>query len=72
MKIKNICCIGAGYVGGPSMTVFSEKCPEINFHIVDIDNDKINKWNSKNHKDFPVFEPGLSDLVLKNRDKNLF
>ena len=60
MKIKNICCIGAGY-GVTIHDCFLRKCPEINFHIVILTMKII--MNSKNHKDFPVFEPGLSDLV---------
>jgi len=40
LKIKNVCCIGAGYVGGPTMSVFASKCPDINFHVVDISKEK--------------------------------
>ena len=47
-EIKNICCIGAGYVGGPTMAVIAQKCPEINITVVDINEDKISKWNSNN------------------------
>ena len=72
MKIKNVCCIGAGYVGGPTMTVFASKCPEINFNLVDIDELKISKWNTKDLNEIPIYEPGLSELLEKQRDKNLF
>jgi UDP-N-acetyl-D-mannosaminuronate dehydrogenase len=45
MKIKNICCIGAGFVGGPTMAVIALKCPEIKINVVDINQDKIDSWN---------------------------
>ena len=46
-KIKNICCIGAGYVGGPTMSVIADKCPEIQVNVVDLNVERINSWNSK-------------------------
>ena len=70
--IKNICCIGAGFVGGPTMSVFADKCPNLNITVVDINNERIDSWNSENLQDLPIFEPGLADLVKKNRNKNLF
>ena len=71
MVIKNICCIGAGYVGGPSMAVIALKCPHLNITVVDSDTKKINLWNG--HLDhLPVFEPGLPDIIKKVRGKNLF
>tara|TARA_B100000989_G_scaffold214088_1_gene162749 strand:+ start:6452 stop:7813 length:1362 start_codon:yes stop_codon:yes gene_type:complete len=72
MKIKNICCIGAGYVGGPTMAVIAIKCPDIRVTVVDIDKEKIDLWNSKDINDIPVYEPGLGEIVKKTRDKNLF
>lgn len=66
---KNILCIGAGYVGGPSIAVMAKKCPEYKFHIVDINQDKINAWNSDN---LPVYEPELDKIVFETRNKNLF
>jgi len=72
MKIKRICCIGAGYVGGPTMAVIASKCPKIKVNVVDVNEEKIKFWNSKNFNKLPVFEPGLSDLVRKTRNKNLF
>ena len=71
-NIKKICCIGAGYVGGPTMAVFASHCPNIIINIVDINKKRIDAWNSKNASDFPIFEPGLDDLILNFRDKNLF
>lgn len=71
MKIKNICCIGAGYVGGPTMAVIALKCPDIKVTVVDLDKDKIDAWNGELDK-LPVFEPGLKEVVEKVRNKNLF
>ena len=72
MKIKNICCIGAGYVGGPTMAVIALKCPQIKVTVVDKNQDKIKAWNTKNLNSLPVFEPGLKDIIKKVRGKNLF
>ena len=72
MKIKNICCIGAGYVGGPTMAVIAQKNPNINVTVVDINEDRINQWNSKDFTNLPIFEPGLDKVVENCRGKNLF
>ena len=69
--IKNICCIGAGYVGGPTMAVIAEKCPDINVILVDNNKDKIDAWNG-DLNNLPVYEPGLREIVQKVRNKNLF
>jgi hypothetical protein len=66
---KNILCIGAGYVGGPTMAMIAYKCPSYKVVVVDIDKDKIKAWNSAN---LPIFEPGLDEIVQKRRGKNLF
>jgi UDPglucose 6-dehydrogenase len=66
---KKILCIGAGYVGGPTMAMIAAKCPQYKVIVVDIDKEKIKAWNSK---DLPIFEPGLDDLVKRRRGKNLF
>lgn len=71
-KIKNICCIGAGYVGGPTMTVIASKCPEIIVNVVDVNPERIANWNHENLDYLPIYEPGLADLVKKQRGKNLF
>ena len=71
-NIKKICCIGAGYVGGPTMAVFASHCPNIKINIVDINKKRIDAWNSKDPSEFPIFEPGLDELILDYRDKNLF
>ena len=72
MKIKNICCIGAGYVGGPTMSIIAQKNPHIIVNVVDMNADKIKAWNSKNLKNLPVYEPGLSKVVKEARGRNLF
>ena len=54
-KVKKICCVGAGYVGGPTMSVIASKCPEIRINIVDINEERISDWNSDQ---LPIYEPG--------------
>ena len=71
MKIKNICCIGAGYVGGPTMAVIALKCPYINVTVVDLNADRIKAWNGP-LENLPIYEPGLSEVVEKARGRNLF
>ncbi len=63
-----ICCIGAGYVGGPTMAMIAHKCPDIQVHVVDINQNRIDAWNSD---ELPVFEPGLQEVVEANRGRNL-
>jgi len=72
MKIKQICCIGAGYVGGPTMAVIALKCPHIKVNVVDINQDRIDAWNDDNLDNLPVYEPGLADVVKEARGRNLF
>ena len=72
MKIKNICCIGAGYVGGPTMAVIAQKNPEICVTVVDINKDRIDLWNSKDLSNLPIFEPGLDKVISETRGRNLF
>ncbi|MCX2837930.1 nucleotide sugar dehydrogenase [Salinimicrobium sp. MT39] len=72
MKIKNICCIGAGYVGGPTMAVIAEKCPGVKVTVVDINEKRIKQWNDPDVEKIPIYEPGLSSIVKETRDKNLF
>ncbi|MBU4267422.1 MAG: nucleotide sugar dehydrogenase [Acidobacteria bacterium] len=66
---KNILCIGAGYVGGPTMAVIAAKCPSCKVTVVDINEERIRRWNSD---DLPIFEPGLLDVVRSARGRNLF
>ncbi len=70
--IKNICCIGAGYVGGPTMSVIASNCPEYRVDVVDINKKRIEAWNSEDFSKLPVFEPGLEAILRKCRGKNLF
>lgn len=66
---KNILCIGAGYVGGPTMAMIAHKCPQYKVTVVDINPDRINAWNSD---DLPIYEPGLDEIVSAARNRNLF
>ncbi len=67
--MSNILCIGAGYVGGPTMAMIAKYCPEHTVTIVDINQKRIDRWNSD---DLPIFEPGLLEVVQETRSKNLF
>ena len=69
--IKNICCIGAGYVGGPTMAVFALKSPQIKINVVDVNEDRIKAWNG-DVNNLPIYEPGLAKIVKSQRGKNLF
>jgi len=64
-----ICCIGAGYVGGPTMAMIARKCPGISVTVVDLNEQRIAEWNSG---ELPVYEPGLHEIVENTRGKNLF
>ena len=72
MIIKNICSIGAGYVGGPTMTVIASQCPDITVNVADINSERIALWNHEDLDQLPVYEPGLAELVANQRGKNLF
>lgn len=72
MKITKICCIGAGYVGGPTMAVIAKKNPNIKVTIVDINEERIAAWNDKDVSNLPIYEPGLAEIVEETRGKNLF
>ena len=69
LKISKICCIGAGYVGGPTCSVIAQKCPNVQVTVVDKSVERIDAWNSN---ELPVYEPGLDDVVKECRNKNLF
>jgi UDPglucose 6-dehydrogenase len=68
MKIKSICCLGAGYVGGPTMAMIANKCPDIQVTVCDMNQARIDAWNSDT---LPVYEPGLKEIVESCRGKNL-
>jgi UDPglucose 6-dehydrogenase len=70
--IKNICCIGAGYVGGPTMAIIAQKCPHIKVTVVDLNEKRIADWNDPNVDNIPIYEPGLSAIVAESRGRNLF
>ena len=64
-----VCCIGAGYVGGPTMAMIALKCPHISVTVLDINQSRIDAWNSDT---LPIYEPGLDDIVKRVRGRNLF
>ena len=66
---KKILCIGAGYVGGPTMAMIAFKCPRCRVTVVDINHERIAAWNSD---DLPIYEPGLDKLIAATRGRNLF
>lgn len=69
MTIKKICCIGAGYVGGPTMAMIAAKCPNIRVDVVDLNEERIAAWNTD---ELPIYEPGLLEVVQEARGRNLF
>jgi len=71
-SIKNITCIGAGYVGGPTMSVIAQKNPEINVTVVDLNTERIAAWNDSDLSKLPIYEPGLDEVVAEARGRNLF
>jgi UDPglucose 6-dehydrogenase len=68
MNVKSICCLGAGYVGGPTMAMIAAKCPHIQVTVCDFNQARIDAWNTS---DLPVYEPGLQEVVESARGKNL-
>ena len=72
INIKKIVCLGAGYVGGPTMAVMAHKCKDIEFKVVDLNKDKISLWNNKDLSKIPIYEPGLNSIIREVRGKNLF
>lgn len=71
-QIHSICCIGAGYVGGPTMAVIAQKCPHIKVTVVDLNEKRIAAWNDPDTDKLPVYEPGLAQVVAEARGRNLF
>ena len=71
MTVQRICCIGAGYVGGPTMAVIADRCPEIEVSVVDINQTRIDAWNDADLSRLPVYEPGLDAVVARARGRNL-
>jgi UDPglucose 6-dehydrogenase len=71
LTIQRICCIGAGYVGGPTMAVIADRCPNVQVHVVDINQARIDAWNDADLGKLPVYEPGLDSVVERARGRNL-
>lgn len=71
-EIKKICCIGAGYVGGPTMSVIAQKNPHIQITVVDLNEARIGAWNGEDLSKLPIYEPGLDVIVGEARGRNLF
>ena len=71
-QITKIACIGAGYVGGPTMAVIAQQCPHIKVTVVDINEQRIADWNDTDLSKLPVYEPGLPEVVSEARGRNLF
>ena len=69
--IRSICCIGAGYVGGPTMAVIADRCPEVQVTVVDLSAERIAAWNGADLSRLPVYEPGLDAVVGRCRGRNL-
>ncbi|WP_418263914.1 UDP-glucose 6-dehydrogenase [Flavobacterium faecale] len=72
MKVTKICCIGAGYVGGPTMAIIAQKCPHIQVTVVDLNESRIAAWNDEDVNNIPIYEPGLAEIVGEARGRNLF
>ena len=70
-KIKRICCIGAGFVGGPTMAVIADKCKNLQINVVDKNSKRIDQWNNDDLNKLPIFEPGLDKIIKRCRNKNL-
>jgi UDPglucose 6-dehydrogenase len=68
MKVTSICCLGGGYVGGPTMAMIAAKCPDIQVTVADMNGERIDAWNSDS---LPVYEPGLLAVVASARGRNL-
>ncbi len=71
-RINRICCIGAGYVGGPTMSVIAQRNPHIQVTVVDLNQERIAAWNDPDLQKLPIYEPGLDNVVAEARGRNLF
>lgn len=69
VRMNKVVCIGAGYVGGPTMVTIARKCPSLQVVVVDLNRDRIEAWNSDK---LPIYEPGLEEVVKECRGRNLF
>ena len=71
MTVQRICCMGAGYVGGPTMAVIADRCPDVQVTVVDLNEQRIAAWNDLDLSRLPVYEPGLDAVVARARGRNL-
>ena len=71
VAVRQICCIGAGYVGGPTMAIIADRCPGVQVHVVDLNEQRIAAWNDSDLSKLPVYEPGLDVVVGRARGRNL-
>ena len=71
MTVQRICCMGAGYVGGPTMAVIADRCPDVQVTVVDLNEQRIAAWNDADLSRLPVYEPGLDAVVARARGRNL-
>ena len=71
-KVRKICCVGAGYVGGPTMAVIADHCPDMKINVVDRNEERIKSWNHKDFSKLPIYEKGLDKIIKRTRNKNLF
>ena len=71
-KVRKICCVGAGYVGGPTMAVIAGHCPDIKINVVDRNEERIRSWNNDDLSKLPIYEKGLDKIIKRTRNKNLF
>ena len=68
-RISSICCLGSGYIGGPTCCIIAQQCPDITVTVVDKSVERIAAWNSPN---LPIYEPGLQEVVDQCRGVNLY
>ena len=71
VKLKTICCIGAGYVGGPTMAVIADKSPNLQINVIDLNERRISLWNESDLTKLPIYEPGLDEIIKRCRGRNL-
>ena len=71
LDVRRICCMGAGYVGGPTMAVIADRCPHVQVTVVDLNKARIDAWNDPDLSQLPVYEPGLDAVVGRARGRNL-
>ena len=53
------------------MAVIANHCPNIKVEVVDNNKDRIDKWNSNDLDQLPIYEPGLKKIIKNCRGHNL-